>query len=271
MHDILLILGVGVLSVALRSFDHPALQKLGTLCVFGASFLTGFLLTGIWEVGLVCAGSWLLLPWLEILTRIRNLRIPREKLLRHRAEPSQETFPSLDALTSELEKEGFEQVDDIGWDGEDYTQFFRIFYKPGTSLQATISLIDQSDIAFYYLSISSRGKDGRIWTTWNYPFSYSRKPLPQLHLNRLRGDRTAAELLESHEQFLAKEGVSGELLTRSEPEGIQEEMERDLQAEIAHNLSAGLLLPDAEGKVRYSWRGMIFLWLQSLRDFVQLL
>ncbi len=270
MSQIFLVLGVAVLSMALRSFAHPLIHKLGSFCVLGTSFLIGYFLTDYWQVGLICAGSWLLLPWLEILTRVRSLRLPTDKTLRHRPPPNSTVFPALEALTGELEEEGFEQVEDTGWDWDDHRQFFRLFYKADECLQAAICLIDQGDMAFYYLSLSSRGKDGTIWTTWNYPFSYSMKLVPQLQMNRVRGDRTVLEMVARHRMFLEKSGVSPERLAPSAPEAIQAEIQHDLDAQIAHNVSAGLLLPADEGKVRYSWRGMLFIWFQFLRDFVHL-
>jgi hypothetical protein len=270
MSDLFLVLGVAVLSMALRSFAHPLLQKLGLFCVLATSFLIGYRFTGYWQAGAICAGSWLLLPWLEILTRVRRLRLPAAKALRHRSPPSFETFPALDHLTTELEGEGFVHADDAGWDWDNHQQFFRLFYKADERLQASVCLVDQEDLAFYYLSISSHGKDGTTWTTWNYPFSYSMKMTPHLHLNRLRGDRGILELLASHRLFLTKEGTSTERLVDSVPEEIQNEIQREMEAQIAHNLSAGLLLPSDEGTVRYSWRGLLFIWLQFLRDFVRL-
>ena len=71
---------------------------------------------GYWWVGAFCASSWLLLPWLEILTRIRRLTLPTEKKLRHKHPPNQDAFPALEGLTDEIEHLGFKQQDDTGWD-----------------------------------------------------------------------------------------------------------------------------------------------------------
>src|ERR1700677_861498 len=118
--SLLLILGVAALSMALRSYHHILLQKLGALGIFATSFLAGFLLSEKnYIVGLFCASTWLLLPWLEILTRIRNLRLPMEKALTHQVPPSSEAFPDLHDVTTEIEGEGFEYADDTGWDWED--------------------------------------------------------------------------------------------------------------------------------------------------------
>ena len=270
MSDFLLILGCALLCIALRSFTNPYLHKLGTFCVLGTSFLAGSLLTGAWEIGFFCAASWLLLPWLEILTRVRHLRLPTSKQLKHRQPPTFDEFPILDDLTGAMKDEGYSQVDDLGWDWDDHRQFFRIFHHEETRSYATICLIEQEETAFFYITVSSRGTDGTIWTTWNYPFSFSMKPIPELKINRVRGYRSVLEIMTSHQSFLDKNRVQRESLSLSRPEEIQGEIQRDLQNQISHNLSVGLLLPTNEGTVRYSWRGMFFIWVQFLRDFVRI-
>ncbi|PYL38287.1 MAG: hypothetical protein DMF34_07375 [Verrucomicrobia bacterium] len=53
-------------------------------------------------------------------------------------------------------------------------------------------------------------------------------------------------------------------------ERIQTEMENDLRDQIAHNIDKGVLKQTAAGDVKYSWRGMIYLWCQFLLDLVRL-
>jgi hypothetical protein len=53
-------------------------------------------------------------------------------------------------------------------------------------------------------------------------------------------------------------------------EKIEYEMERDLREQIAHNIHKGVLKQTPEGDVKYSWRGMIYLWCQFLLDLVRL-
>jgi len=267
---LLLILGVIALSLGLRTLHHPVPRKIGAFGIVFTSFLVGWLFSGYWQVGAGLASSWLLLPWLEILTRIRRLTLPAEKDLRHKSPPNAEVFPALDELTAELEGESFEHVDDAGWDWEDYQQFFRLLYKPAERTQAAICLIDQADIAFYYLSVSSRAKDGRIWTTWNYPFSYSLKLVPQWKVNRLRGEQTFFEIYASHREFLRRNGVHVDDLEELDAEKIPLEIQKDLRAQVAHNIASGVLRRDDTGLIRYSWRGLFFIWFQFIRDFVRL-
>ena len=268
--QILIVLGTIALSMGLRTMAHPALRKVGALGVLVTSFLIGWLFSGSWEAGVFCASSWLLLPWLEILTRVRKLTLPLEKNLRHKSPPQADAFPALGEITEEVEGEGFEHVDDVGWDWKNYAQFFRLFYKGAERSQAAICLIDQHNAAFYYLSISSRAQDGTIWTTWNYPFSYSLKLVPQWRVNRLRGEVTFFEMYESHRHFLHMNRVAVADLADLDPEAIQLDIQKDLRAQITHNIASGILKQDAAGDVRYSWRGMFFIWMQFLRDLVRL-
>lgn len=265
----LLILGLLTMSFALYSFEGVIFQKLGALGILATSFTAGYALSDSWQIGFFCAGVWLFLPWLEILTRTRQLRLPSQKRLRPKTPPSQENFPALEELTSEIEEEGFEQLENVGWNWDDHQQFFRVFLKEDERCQATICLIDQEDIAFYYLTISSRATDGTNWTTWNYPFVYSLKVAPSTRINRRQSTESFLQLIESHRHFLSTHGVVTNDLTPSDPDKIQAEMESDLRNQIEHNLSAGVLTPAGEGEVRYSWRGLFFLWVQFLRDLLR--
>lgn len=266
----LLLLGALALTMALRTLRQPVLQKLGALGVVGCSYLAGYLLSGLHLVGALCAVSWFFLPWVDLLTRIRHLTLPLERSLRHRTPPRSEAFPALPELTEDVEVEAFEHVSDSGWDAEEYQQFFRLFYKADERLQAAVCLVEQEEVAFYYLALSSREKNGTLWTTWNYPFSYSLQLAPQWRVNRLRGDYAFLQLLESHREFLRTNNVTPESLTELEPSAIPEEIQNDLRTQIAHNLKTGVLVEEKAGEVRYTWRGLFFLWWQFLRDLVRL-
>jgi hypothetical protein len=190
--------------------------------------------------------------------------------LRPKTPPSSNLFPALDEISREIENEGFEHVNDAGWDWEDYRQFFRLFYKIDDRAQATICLNEQHDLSFYYLRISSRAKSGLIWTTWNYPLSYGLKLTPQFRINRQRPDQTFWQLYQSHREFLRTNSVEINGLYTLDEERIQTDIENDLRDQIAHNVRAGVLKPAAADEVKYSWRGMIYLWCQFLLDLVRL-
>src|SRR5437868_14922064 len=110
LFGLFLTLGVAVLSVALRTYHTSLAQKLGALGILVASFLALYFITGNWAWGVGGAVSWLFLPWLEILTRIRALRLPKEKRLRPKTPPAATLFPALDDISREIENEGFTHI-----------------------------------------------------------------------------------------------------------------------------------------------------------------
>ena len=270
MSNLLLVLGVAVLSAALRSFQHRLLFRIGTLGIVATSFLAGWLLGDSIVLGLLLSASWLFLPWLEILTRVRHLRLPLDRTLEPRTPPTRQVFPGFDELTEEIEEQGFEHVEDIGWEHDDTRHFYRVFHEPNRKLQASICLAEQQEMAFYYLTITTRTADGRIFMTWNYPFSYGLKMQPQLIMQRFEGgQRSFAEMLQAHEVLLQTRNVANEPALEQSPEEIVRTMQSEMKAQITHNISAGLLARDGEHFIRYTVRGMFYLWLQFLRDLVR--
>src|ERR1700746_784361 len=270
LFGLFLTLGVSVLSIALRSFQNSYSQKAGALGILVATFLAVYFATNSFLLGAAGAMSWLFLPWLEILTRIRALRLPKEKRLRPKSPPSSDTFPALSEITREIEDEGFVHVGDAGWDWEDYRQFFRLFYREEDRAQAAICLNEQHDFSFYYLRISARTKGGTVWTTWNYPLSYGLKLTPLFRINRQRPDRSFWQLYQSHPEFLRRNRGDPAEIAALDEDQIEAEMEKDLRDQIAHNIHKGVLKQTAAGEVKYSWRGMIYLWCQFLIDLVRL-
>src|SRR5437660_6875057 len=129
LFKLFILLGVGVLAVALRSFQSSFSQKAGAIAILIVSYLLIYFVTDSHVLGAVAAAAWLFLPWVEILSRIRTLRLPKEKQLRPKSPPSSDTFPTLNEITREIENEGFVHVNDAGWAREDYRQFVRLFSK----------------------------------------------------------------------------------------------------------------------------------------------
>jgi hypothetical protein len=267
--DILLVVGVGVLSAGLRSFGHPVLFRVGTIGMVLTSFLAGWLIGGSLALGFAFAATWFLLPWLEILTRIRRMRLPIERRLERLAPPPRATFPMFAELTEEIESAGFAYVEDVGWHHEHTRQFFRIFQNEVSRTLGTISFVEQNEFAFYYITLTSRTNDGRVLMTWNYPFSYGLRLPPNFQIQRLTGEKAIEEMVAVHGEFLRREGVSTSGLREPSAETARAEMQLELREQLDHNLACGLLERDGPDLIRYSVRGMFFLWIQFLRDFVR--
>lgn len=267
LSNFLLVAGVFVLAMALRTFRSPTLYRLGSLCVVLGSFAAGWLLGGSLALGTACGAFWLLLPWVEILTRLRRLRIPEDRVPEPCIAPSRSTFPGLEEFTTEIEEAGFEEVADLGCEECGGRIFWRIFRSPGGHTQAAICLTERPEISFYYLTLTSRLKCGRVFMTWNYPLTYGLKFSPNLEVRRVEGDESFAVLVENHRKWLAWHGISEISAEAVEPSRLPEILQNDFRAQIRHNLAVGLLREDADHFIRYTWRGMLYLWLEFLRDF----
>ena len=267
---LLLVLGAAVLSAALRSFQNPLLFRLGTLGIVATSFLAGWLLGGSVAFGAVLAASWLFLPWLEILTKVRRLRLPIERRLEPRAPPTRNSFPDFEEMTAEIESDGYVHLEDVGRDYEENRHFYRVFHQPHSRTQASICITEQRDMAFHYLTITSRTEDGRVFMTWNYPFSYGLKLQPRLFTNRFLGGGPFVAMHTAHEQFLRSREVNPSDLLDPSPEETIRTMQNEMRAQITHNIALGLLVQDGDHFIRYTMRGMVYLWFQFLRDLVRL-
>jgi hypothetical protein len=279
--EVLIIAATIVASIGLRSFAHPLVRKLGAVGMLVATYLTAYFLTRSHVVGAVAASLWFFLPLLEIFTRIRKLRMPLEKRLQHRPPPSSQDFPQLHDFTADIEKEGFEYVDDLGWEWDGVDQFFRVFYHPEERTQAAICLNRQQHVIFAYISLTSRTTDGRVYRTWNFPFSYTMKIAPEVSTNRAAHVDSFLRLLEEHRSYLqtlkveSADQVKIDLDADSAAEHggalIEEQMEADTRRQIEHNLASGLIAKsDDDSTFRYSWRGLFFLWAQFVKDMVKL-
>lgn len=265
--EVLVVAGAAVLSVALRSFRRPALFRAGTFGFVITSFLAGWLIGGSLWAGAFFASSWFLLPWLEILTRVRRLRLPVDRRLESCAPPPRAVFPAFGDLTEEMESGGFEHVEDVSWAHEDTRQFYRLFRSGDRTTAGAICLVEQAEFVFYFIALRSRAVDGRRLVTWNYPFSYGLYLGPDTLLNRANEEKSVAEMLRLHRVFLGREAAGGICpLGEASP---REEIQDDLRGQLDHNLACGILKRSAGETMRYTVRGMFFLWFQFLRDFVR--
>jgi len=267
LSEVLLVAGAGMLSAALRSFRHPALFRAGTFGFVLTSFLAGWLIGGnVWTGG-IFASTWFLLPWLEILTRVRKLRLPLDRRLESCAPPPRAAFPAFPELSEEMESGGFEHVEDASWHHGDTRQFYRLFRSADRTTAGAICLVEQSEFAFYYIALRSRAVDGRLLITWNYPFSYGLHQMPGTILNRATGEKSILEMIRLHRGFLEREAMAG--LCPMEESSLRAEIQADLRGQLDHNLSCGILKKAGESTICYTVRGMFFLWFQFLRDFVR--
>jgi len=269
MNALLISGGTAAFGYALRTFENPFLRKAGALCYLGATYLAGWLTTGSPIAGTAAVGGWFLLPWVEIVLRVRRMRLPVSRSLRQRPAPNREDFPHLGELTEEIEHEGFEQTDDTGLDWQEMRQFLRVCYHAPSLTQAVIHLNQQSNMSVVFVSVTCRTTDGRIVTTSNYPFSQTMQSPPDVLLHRVPAAESFSELLTEHRSIMACLSIDEQDLTSPGADGLADQLQADLDSQVQHNLGRGLIVESGDGTFRYSWRGCFYLWGQFLKDMVR--
>ncbi len=272
MQAFLVVAGVWLAGHGLRTFEAPLPRRAGAVLYLVATYLAGYFAGGGSPgAGVLALGVWLLLPWVEILLRVRPMRLPAKQELGRCAAPNADEFPDLGLLTTEVGEEGFERGDDAGWEAGGIRQFVRIFYRETDRLQLCVCYQEQGAVAVTHLSVTTRYGDGRHYVTSDFPFSAAMKPRPEVMVRQVAEAGSVAELLEGHVAWV--ERVAGSPLSAAEAIEVDElarRMSGELAGQFRYNVEAGILREDADGRVRYSWRGCFFLWTQYLRDLVRL-
>ncbi len=271
MRESLIVIGLFVLAVALRSARLNLLRKLGALTFLVASFCLFQFLTGYLWGGLIGVALWFFLPWIELLTRIRAMRLPLDNRLHHREIPNPAFFPNAIEAAAAMEEEGFEHVSDCGWEWAGMQQFFRLFWHPEEKAVAAVCLCEQSDVAFAFISITSRGQDDSIWRTTNFPFAPTLRCTPKVRWNHVPCEKSCFhQILTDHRSYLSRVKVSAESLRMPDPEEIEDSIEREMRSQVEYNLGAGIIQLTGDHHFRYSPRGLFFLWGQFIKDMIRL-
>ncbi len=271
MREALVVVGLLVLAFALRSCKGNLLKKLGAITLLGASFSLFYFVSGNLIVGFLGASIWLLLPWIELLTTVRHLRMPLENNLGHAPMPNPAFFPNAAEATATIEDAGFDHVSDCSWEWSGMKQHFRLFWHPEERAVASVCLCEQEDVAFAFLSITSKDTSGNTWRTTNFPFAPTLRCLPNLKWNQVPCEKSCfLQILEDHRQFLEKKKTMISDLLLPDPEMIEAQIEAEMRAQVEHNLDSGIIRLTYDGNFKYSTKGLIFLWGQSIRDMIRL-
>ena len=270
MRETLIVTGLIVLAVALRSAQAAGLRKLGAFMFLAASFCLLYFLTGSVLGGLGGAVLWLFLPWIELLTRIRRLRLPLDNRLSQQPIPNPSFFPNATEAAAAMEEAGFEHVSDCGWEWDGMRQFFRLFWHPEERAVAAVCLCEQSDVAFAFISITSHDCDGKTWRTTNFPFAATLHCPPEVGWNHVPCGRNCFHhILRDHRAYLDRAKVPPGHLRMPNPEEIEDSIEREMRHQVDHNLARGIIRLTGDGHFQYSKRGLFFLWGQFLKDMAR--
>ncbi|MFK7910640.1 MAG: hypothetical protein AB8F34_08555 [Akkermansiaceae bacterium] len=271
MHKLYTLIALVVFCYALRACRTAWLRKMGALLMLLASGLCIYFITESILWGIVAMAAWFLLPWVELLTRIRKMRMPVENKLENRFTTNLEAFPSAPRHLHNLEIAGYEHIRNCGWNMGGMEQVYQLFWNAETRTVVTLCLCEQSNVTFSYLTITSRDITDGVWRTTNFPFSPTLKPNPGIHWNQIScSNECVIKLIKSHCHFLLKQGFVDDDLAIPDPDNLEEEIEHEIKRQIDHNLQQGVISLTGDGHFRYTARGLFFLWRQFVRDMIRL-
>ncbi|MFT4637886.1 MAG: hypothetical protein ACI8T1_001201 [Verrucomicrobiales bacterium] len=186
------------------------------------------------------------------------MELPIDKPLRRRI-PLKEDFSFLETVTKKIQEiSPFELVDDWGYEWQGTEHFLRLFYNFETKTQATVCLSRDEMFTHAYVKVMTRAQDGKVYTTWNYPFSASLKLSPEQLLHWDRTSSSFEGIIQSHHEFLERHLNSLDEITHQAPEEFLELLQRDQRRLVDHNLSLGVLKESGKGMCRYTWRSLVF-------------
>lgn len=271
MCETLTVIGLFIIAVALRTARTGLLRKLGAATFLAASFCLLYFITGSWIGGMFGILLWFFLPWVELLTRVRRMRLPLDNRLRHREIPNPSFFPNAVEAAATMEEVGFEHVSDCGWEWSGMQQFFRIFWHPEERAVAAVCLCEQSDVAFAFLTVTSLDAAGKTWRTTNYPFAPTLQCPPSVKWNHVPCERSCfLQILEDHHAYLRRMNIPTASLMMPDPDELVSSIEQEMRLQVDHNLAAGYIQLTGDGHFMYSKRGLVFLWGQFIKDMVRL-
>lgn len=271
MRETLIVIGLFVMAVALRSSRKGMVRKLGALAFLFATFTFFYLISGNVLVGIAGACLWFFLPWVEILTHIRSLRMPLNNRLRHRELPNPSFFPNAIEAAAGMEETGFEHISDCGWQWSGMQQHFRLFWHPEERAIASVCLCEQEQVAFAFISVTSTDSSGRTWRTTNFPFAPTLRCSPCLRWNHVPCERSCfIQILADHRKFLTKMKLKHSDLRVPNPEEIEDSIESEMRRQVDYNLKSGIIQLSGDGHFQYSCRGLLFLWWQFVKDMIRL-
>jgi hypothetical protein len=272
MRETLIVIGLFVLAMALRSSRINVCRKLGAATFLLCSYSLFFFISGSILIGALGASLWFFLPWFDLLTRARHLRHPINNRLTHRELPNPSFFPNAVEAAAGMEEAQFEYISDCGWQWAGMRQHFRLFWNPEERSVASVCLCEQEDVAFAFISITSTDTAGKRWRTTNFPFAPTLRCTPDLKWNHVPCEKSCFhQILKDHRNFLKRERISADKLMVPDPETLEDRIENEMNAHIEHNLNSGIIEFTEDGKhFKYSARGLFFLWGQAIKDMVRL-
>jgi len=268
----LLAIGVIVTGMALRATKKRLFRKLGMICFMLSTSILCYALTQSFILSIASIMLWFMFPWIELLLSIRKLKFPVENKLNSETLPVENYFPEALKIKKQLQDKDFRHITDCGWKWANAHEHYSFFWHEDKKHIIAICHRIQSCITFCYLTITSLSEDGTIWKSSNFPFTTNLPHCPKIQFNHVTEGNISCPsyMIYSHDLFLYEQGQDTKELSSDIAQQIEQFFETEMQSQIDHNLSQGLIYLTGDGHFKYSFKGLFFLWRNILRDMYRL-
>lgn len=272
MKQVLVVIAIFVFGLALRNTKQKWLRKLGVLTYIAATSIAGYFITGSIIVATTCCVTWFLIPWLELLFSVKNMKLPLHNRLRRQQLDCKHYFPEAPHLRKCILDKGYKHLSDCGWDWGSAHEHYSFYWHPEQKHLAAICHRIQSCMTFSYINIYSAHKNGTLWKSSNFPFSNSLSISPEVKFNHITSGNVACpeQMIYAHELFLYEAGISSEELKTDPQENVENFAETEMLGQINYNLKKGIIEVIDESHFSYSLKGLFFLWKQTLKDMFRI-
>ena len=271
MRELLTIIGLLLLAYSFRCCRHIRFRRIGLVLFIGTIALATFHLTGSYIVACLSVLVWIVLPLLPITLHTRHLHLPMSNVLCEESLPPLQYFPEAKRIIRDLEAYGFEPCSRLHWENAPSQQHIFAFWHPHLRLSATITFCIKDQTTYSYFSIIGRTLEGQSFHTSNFPQSTSLQFPPELHLTQLHAPfNSVRDAIDQHHNTLKDFGIGVAQLRVPSPDSISTELTQDKNLLIQHNLKQGIITAIDEQRSKYSFRGQLFLWRQSLKDLLRI-
>ncbi len=271
MHDLLTITGLLLLSYSFWICRPVRFRRIGIVLFIGTSALATHMLTGCHITSFLSVLALIALPLVAIAKQTRCLHLPMSNILCEESLPPLRYFPRAKRIIKDLESYGFEPCSQLYWQNAPTRQHIMAFCHPHLRLSATVTFCIKNQTTHAYFSIIGRTTEGLSFHTSNLPRSVSLQLPPEFHLTRLRAPfDSVRDAIDQHHTILKHFGIGIAQLNTSSPKSIPMELAEDKNLLIQHNLKQGIITAIDEQCGKYSFRGQLFLWRQSLKDLLRI-
>ena len=271
MREALIIIALLSVAIGFRLSKTRLTKKMGAFLFLFTTYVLVFYLTNSVILAFLSSFIWFLLPLVEIHCKRSNKAYPlTPKNIPQLPVANESFFPNASLFRSQLEEQGFDEVNSHSWQWLETLQHHRFFWNPEKYTIASICLCELDKVAFTYVIFHSELSDGTIMRTTNYPFTCPLLHEPDEHWKHVPCEEKAVKaILTTHEEFVSQHNSTPCALQIPDPEIVGETWITQFQRRAEHNCNKGLISIN-NSTFSFTKKGLLYIWSQAIKDLIRL-